>query len=390
MSNEMAMVRAQAREVAVDAIKSGLFGGYRTPEAAAMAIVAGGEMGLTPAQSLMQFHIINGRPIMSSGLLAALIKRSGRYRYRVTEHTREACTIVFFERDAQGCPWEQCGESRYTMEDAQAAGATKNPTWKAHPRNMLFARALSNGAKWFCGDATMGAVYVDGEIEEEEPAHRPAPRRVVTIEAVEPDPEIDPVEALSDAAASIADHVGADPVTILRVIAGGLGTTVDGLASADPALIARSLRAAEALAADPARAAAWWASKTRPATPEPPPLAPAPDGRDWTTVNAEAHALIGKIAAKIGTGKDDVSAQVHAGCRLAAGLDAEHPWKEIPVAALEALVRDLRKIVADDDVSDALDTWHAGVSESSDAEREFRRVKAERISDLKRDHRQDD
>lgn len=43
------------------------------------------------------------------------------------------------------------------------------------PRNMLFARALSNGVRWFCPDVFYGnSVYVEGEIGEmqmEQPAY---------------------------------------------------------------------------------------------------------------------------------------------------------------------------------------------------------------------------
>lgn len=177
----------EIRTIATDAVKSGFFAGIRNPEQAFMAILAGQEIGLAPFQSMSQFHIIKGKPIMSAGLLAALIKRSGKYRYRVTEHTREACTIALWE--LFGSEWLEAGESRYTMEDAQRAGLLTNPTWKAHPRNMLFARALANLARWFCGDATGGVVYVEGELDDaepepvREPAPRPARRTVKVVEA---------------------------------------------------------------------------------------------------------------------------------------------------------------------------------------------------------------
>jgi hypothetical protein len=43
------------------------------------------------------------------------------------------------------------------MKDAERAGLTqRNGPWKAHPRNMLFAAAIRNGAKWFCSEVLLG------------------------------------------------------------------------------------------------------------------------------------------------------------------------------------------------------------------------------------------
>jgi hypothetical protein len=50
------------------------------------------------------------------------------------------------------------------MDDAKAANL-KGENWTNYPRNMLFARAVSNGAKWFCPDLFGGApVYTPEEL----------------------------------------------------------------------------------------------------------------------------------------------------------------------------------------------------------------------------------
>jgi hypothetical protein len=78
--------------------------------------------------------------------------------------------------------------SVFTIEDARAADliAGKNGhTWKKYARNMLFARALTNGARWHCADVFGGPVYtpeemgaaVDGEGE------------VIDIKRLPPEPE---------------------------------------------------------------------------------------------------------------------------------------------------------------------------------------------------------
>lgn len=130
-----------------------------------MAATAWGRtLGLTDTQSAANIHIIGGKPVLGAQLMGSLIKRSGKYNYRVKEHTPENCTIMFYEKwDGK---WEECGESSFSFSDAQTAGITGNPTWKKYRRNMLFARALSNGAKWYCPDVFGGSVYTDDEARE--------------------------------------------------------------------------------------------------------------------------------------------------------------------------------------------------------------------------------
>ena len=38
-------------------------------------------------------------------------------------------------------------------------------SWKHYPRNMLFSRAISNGAKWYCPDLFGGPVYTPDEMD---------------------------------------------------------------------------------------------------------------------------------------------------------------------------------------------------------------------------------
>jgi hypothetical protein len=51
------------------------------------------------------------------------------------------------------------------MEDAKRANLTGKDNWTKYPRNMLFARALSNGQKWYAPDVFNGAtVYTPDEL----------------------------------------------------------------------------------------------------------------------------------------------------------------------------------------------------------------------------------
>ena len=145
---------------------SGYFDAKGTTEQAiaqlATKILAGQEMGYGPFVSVQGIHVIQGKPTMSANLMAAAVKASPRYDFRVKEMSDTAVNVEFFER-VNG-KLESLGESRFTMEDARKAD-TKNPNLSKYPRNMLYARAISNGVRWFCPDVFMGnAVYTPDEM----------------------------------------------------------------------------------------------------------------------------------------------------------------------------------------------------------------------------------
>lgn len=138
---------------------SGFFQDSKQAAQAVVKILAGQELGFGPFASMTGVHIIQNKPTLAANLMAAAVKRTGKYNYRVIEHTDTVCELEFYE---DGKP---VGKSRFTMEDAKRAGLTSNQTWQKYPRNMLFSRALSNGQKWFAPDVFNGAtVYTPEEL----------------------------------------------------------------------------------------------------------------------------------------------------------------------------------------------------------------------------------
>ena len=131
-----------------------------TAAQAAIKVLAGSELGIGPVASMTGIYIVKGRVTMSANLMAAQIKRSGKYNYRVSSMTNDLVSIVFYEgRD-------EIGTSSFSRADAEAAGLwNSSDPWRKTPRNMLFARAMSNGARWFCPDIFSGPVYTPDELE---------------------------------------------------------------------------------------------------------------------------------------------------------------------------------------------------------------------------------
>lgn len=136
--------------------ESGMFPDIKTAAQAVVKIQAGAEIGLPPFASMSGIHIIQGKPTVGAGLIAATVKGSGKYDYRVIEQSEKICSIDFFQGK------EKLGNSTFTIEDAKKAG-TKNID--KFPKNMLFARAVSNGVKWFCPDIFSGPVYTPEEFD---------------------------------------------------------------------------------------------------------------------------------------------------------------------------------------------------------------------------------
>jgi hypothetical protein len=136
--------------------ESGMFPDIKSAAQAIVKIQAGAELGIAPFAAMSGIHIISGKPTIGAGVMAAMVKASGKYDYRVIEQTDKVCTIDYY----QGV--ERIGTSTFTIEDAKKAG-TKNTD--KFPRNMLFARAMSNGVKWYTPDVFAGPVYVPEEMD---------------------------------------------------------------------------------------------------------------------------------------------------------------------------------------------------------------------------------
>ena len=146
-------------------VRSGMFPSVRDAAQAIVKIALGRELGLGPGQSLRGIHLVQGKPELDYTVVGALIRRSGRYDYQVREHTAKRAVIAFTDgcRVSGGSP-AVLGEASFSVEDAERRGLTRNPNWRTMPEVMVFARALTAGARMYCPDVFGGAVYAQGEL----------------------------------------------------------------------------------------------------------------------------------------------------------------------------------------------------------------------------------
>lgn len=138
---------------------SGMFADVKTQAQALVKIMAGAEMGLPPFASMSGIHIVQGKPVLGANLIATLVKNDPRYDYRIRTCDNNQCVLVWYENGAA------VGESEFTTAEAQAAGLAGKDNWKKYPSDMLFARAISRGARRYAPGIFGGApVYTPDEV----------------------------------------------------------------------------------------------------------------------------------------------------------------------------------------------------------------------------------
>ena len=166
--------------------KCGYFSDVKSEAQAMVKVMAGAELGIKPFASMTGIYIVNGKPTLSANLIATLVKNDPRYDYQVTKATDEVCTLEWYEDKLHS------GFSSFTIKEAQSAQLTGKSVWKQYPSDMLFARAVTRGARRFAPGIFGGApVYtpeelgidtdqdgnvIDGELIQPEPSKMPAER----------------------------------------------------------------------------------------------------------------------------------------------------------------------------------------------------------------------
>lgn len=129
-----------------------------TPEKALTLMLAGRELGLGPMQSIRSLYVVDGKPVMSADLMAALVHRKlpGAI-LRVAESGDTECTVEAAR------PGSQVTLFAFSLDDAKRADLLGKDNWKKYPRAMLRARCLAEAVRATFPDCLMG-VYDPDEL----------------------------------------------------------------------------------------------------------------------------------------------------------------------------------------------------------------------------------
>jgi hypothetical protein len=142
-------------------VKSGFFGDIKDAAQAGVKILAGMELDIPAMAAMREIHVFEGNTSLSGPLLAALIKRSDKYDYRIEGVNDEGAKISFYENG------EHVGDSTFTMKDAKEAGLLKKQNWRKYKKDMYVWRALARGKRWYAPEIGYGSIYLKGEIPED-------------------------------------------------------------------------------------------------------------------------------------------------------------------------------------------------------------------------------
>jgi hypothetical protein len=183
MSNELVPVELSRRDLA----ECRLYPHIKTTAQAAVVFAKAKNLGLCPTIVAESLYFVGGKPAFSAQFIAILLKRSGKYDYRVREKTDKVCKIEFFQGK------ESLGVEVFTIEMAIRARLAGGDNWKKFPEAMLWARCLTAGVRARCPDALGGnPAYCVEELSPTTPVDeegRPMATGDIEIIDVTPEPE---------------------------------------------------------------------------------------------------------------------------------------------------------------------------------------------------------
>jgi len=154
----------EAMSLAAHLHASKLFSAYGTPQGVLSTILAGRELSIGAMASLRGFHIIDGKPSMSAGLMSALVLRSGLARqFSCIKRTKTEAVVRCWRK---GEP--DFLDVAYTLEDAKIAKLLKADSgWEKNPADMCVSRATAIGGRLKWQDVLFG-LYTPEELGHEE------------------------------------------------------------------------------------------------------------------------------------------------------------------------------------------------------------------------------
>jgi hypothetical protein len=129
---------------------SGYFKDMTSLSKAITKALIGQSMGMGLVQSMNSLYVIDGKVAMDSHAIRNTAVMAG-YTIKTLELSEKIASLEWSIR--KGGKEEVLGTSEYTWEDATKAGLTEKSNWKKYPKDMLFARAITRGARMYANQA---------------------------------------------------------------------------------------------------------------------------------------------------------------------------------------------------------------------------------------------
>ena len=141
-------------------VESGFFPDLKSVAQAKVKVWIGRSLGLSEFQSLTGIYITpKGQIGLAAVTMGSLVKVSGKYNYIIDVLNDENCEISFFRiKDGEEI---LIGKSIFNSKDAAKCGLANKETFKSYPKNMLLARALANGCRWYAPETICGYYAIE-------------------------------------------------------------------------------------------------------------------------------------------------------------------------------------------------------------------------------------
>lgn len=131
-------------------IQSGYFKDATSISKAVTKALIGQSMGMGLVQSMNSLYVIDGRVAMDSHAIRNTAVMAG-YTIKTLALDGQKCQLEWsIRKDGKE---EVLGTSEYTWEDATKAGLIDKQNWRKFPKDMLFARAITRGARMYANQA---------------------------------------------------------------------------------------------------------------------------------------------------------------------------------------------------------------------------------------------
>jgi hypothetical protein len=164
----------EMKKWATTIIDSGLLPSSITePEQVITIVQHGKELGLTPHIALNNLHVIAGRPVISSAMLGALLKRNN-IEWVIEEDfaTIEAPNGDKDKRTSYKFFWKSkvtdtVIETTFsiTLKQMEISGYTKKDNWLKYPKEMMRARCMAYACRALFPEILLG-MYTDTELND--------------------------------------------------------------------------------------------------------------------------------------------------------------------------------------------------------------------------------
>lgn len=172
-----------------------------------VAIQWGMELGLAPLQALQNIAVINGKPSVYGDSLLAMVRADDRCMG--VEETQEGgvATCIVKRRLSDGSIEEV--KRTFSMKQAQQAGLSNRPTWKAYPDRMLQHRARGNALRDAFPDVLRGIITSEEAQDIEEPKDVTPTQEAVAAPTIETltQPKIEEAEVVQEPPTSQFDKI---------------------------------------------------------------------------------------------------------------------------------------------------------------------------------------